>query len=377
LKALEHDVAGGRNGNRRPRVLYVVTRGDYGGVQTHLVHLLERLRGDIDMTLAVGGEGYLTARSRALGVRTIVLPELVRQISPLADSRALGKLIGLVRTLKPDVVHAHSSKAGVLGRLAAKLCGKAAVFTAHGWAFALGVPPLRRMAALSVERLAGRWADRIIAVSHANRQLAIERRVAGPEQCVVIHYGIPFMPCLSRKPASAVRIIMVGRFAPQKDHAQLLRAVAGIDASVRVMLVGDGPTRPAIEALARELGVADRVDFLGVRDDVPELLGAADIFVLATNWEGLPISIIEAMRAGLPIVASDVDGAREMVADGIAGFLVPWRDASALRSKLAVLAANPELRARIGSAARQRYEAEFTVDRMVERTRQVYDEVLV
>ena len=169
---------------------------------------------------------------------------------------------------------------------------------------------------------------------------------------------------------------MVARFEPQKDHACLLRALAGAPGKWRAVLVGDGPTHPAAEALARELGIADRVSFPGSRDDVPDVLAGAHVFSLASRWEGLPRTILEAMRAGLPVVASDVDGVGEAVADEETGFLVPAGDSAALGRRLGQLFAYPSLRKRMGDAGRRRYEESFTFERMVAETAAVYDAVL-
>jgi glycosyltransferase involved in cell wall biosynthesis len=169
---------------------------------------------------------------------------------------------------------------------------------------------------------------------------------------------------------------MVGRFEPQKDFGLLVRAIHGLHADVHVTLVGDGPTRGAAETLARHLGLEERIQFLGFRHEVARILSEAHVFVLASKWEGLPRSILEAMRAGLPVVASDVGGVGEAVVEGDTGFLVPRGSVDAVRSRLERLCEVPELRARLGAAGRARYLAHFTLEGMLRGTACVYADVL-
>ena len=280
-----------------------------------------------------------------------------------------------MKSFKPDLVHLHSSKAGLVGRVAARRAGVPAVFTAHGWGFTDGVPRRRRNVVLASEWLAARWTQKIIAVSEADRRLALRYRVARPEELVTIHNGIDDTPQRAFPAGEPPTVIMVARFVPQKDPQLLLEALSGITSPYHLLLVGDGPGRPQIEAQARALGL-DNIEFLGTRDDVPDLLARSHVFVLPTKWEGFPISILEAMRAGLPVVASDVGGVREAVGEGETGFLVPRGDAAGLRARLELLLENPDLRVRLGAEGRRRYEVRFGLGRMLEKTRAVYDDAL-
>jgi len=168
----------------------------------------------------------------------------------------------------------------------------------------------------------------------------------------------------------------VARFEPPKDFPTLLRALRMVTAPWRAILVGDGPTRPGVEELARELGLADWVEFVGWRTDVADILARAQVFVLSSRWEGLPISILEAMRAGLPVVASQVGGVGEAVIAHETGWLVPPGDAGQLSQRIEELCVDPSLRARMGVAGRRRWEDRFRVERMVEETSALYADVL-
>jgi glycosyltransferase involved in cell wall biosynthesis len=286
------------------------------------------------------------------------------------------EIAGILRRVKPDLVHLHSSKAGALGRLAARVAGVPVVFTAHGWAFADGSSWPRKLVAVPSELVAGELGDRIIAVSEADRQLALRFHIGGG-RITLVRNGIEDVPeRAAPESGDEVRLVMVARFTAQKDHATLIQAMQGVRGSWRLLLVGDGPLRGGMEAMAARLGIGDRVDFLGNRLDVPRLLADAHVFVLASRWEGLPISILEGMRAGLPIVASDVGGVAETIEQGANGFFMPSEDVEALRVPLQRLVADRALRGRQGARSRARYESEFTARRMYQETRRVYESVL-
>ena len=362
---------------RRKRILYLVTRSVHGGAQSHVLTLMTNVRAAYEVTLGAGCEGQLTDRARAEGVPVHILPHLMSPAWAAHAVNALWETKRLIRRVRPDLISTHSFKAGLAGRLAARQCGVVSIHTAHGWPFSPGVPWLRRQIALPIERKAAAWCQRIIAVSAADRLLGLRFHVARPDQLVTIQNGVPD----SRLRAVPGRtggpeIVMVGRFEQQKDFDLLLRAIHGLPADVHATLVGDGPTRGRMEALTRRLGLDGRVRFLGFRADVAEILSGAQVFVLTSRWEGLPRSVLEAMRAGLPVVASDVGGVGEAVLDGDTGFLVAPGDVETLRQRLDQLCVDPPLRERMGAAARRRYEAHFKAERMLSETVAIYREVL-
>ena len=356
------------------KILYLITRGDLGGAQVHLLDLLSRLREREDLVVGVGEDGYFADGVQVLGIPCHIVPSLIQPIAPSQDIRALVELVGLIRSVKPDLVHAHTSKAGFLGRSAAAIAGVPSVFTAHTWCFAEGTRWKWKLAGIPSEWLAARCSSAIINVSHANRDLAKRYRIAGQDRLLVIHNGIPDSPHRAKPDRPGVpTIAVVARCCPQKDQALLLRALAEIKAPARAIFVGDGPTLPNLKAEARLLGLLDRVEFLGQRLDVAELLASAHVFALPTHWEGFPLSILEAMRAGLPVVASSAGGVAEAVIEGETGFLFSCGDAGTFRARLQHLLESPALRRTMGDAGRRRYEAEFTLDGMVRKTLAVYD----
>lgn len=358
------------------KVLYVITKAEVGGAQVHVLDLMRGFRGEFELHLATGEKGYLTEAAEAIGVATHIVPDLIHETRPLRDARAVAQMANLLVRLRPNLVHAHTTKAGLVGRAAAFLRRVPSVFTAHSWAFSDGVSTAWKAMGIPTEWTAARIGDRIINVSEANRQLALRYGLGPARRLVTIHNGIPDSP-LRARPALGTPpvIVMVARFAPQKDHQLLLGAFAQLKAPALLHLVGDGPTLEFMRPVARQMGIADRVRFLGPRDDVAEQLASAHVFALASRWEGFPLSILEGMRAGLPVVASDVGGSREAVLHGETGFLVARGDVGGFRDSLERLCADAALRSQMGNRSRFRFEQQFSINRMLDNTRRLYEDI--
>jgi len=362
-------------------VVYIITRSDaIGGAHVHVRDLCLALqRAGHRATVLVGGAGPYVEELVDRGIEVHSIKNLVRAIRPGDDFLAVLELRKALARLKPDIVSTHSSKAGLLGRIASRSLGIPVLFTAHGWAFTDGIPSRSAAIYRTAERLAAPLADKIITVSEYDRALALRQGVGDERSVVTIHNGMPSLtaPVRDRRDSSTSKIVMTARFEEQKDHGTLLRALSTlVDLDWTVELVGDGPLRPQVEGMAKDFGLADRVAFLGARNDVPEILNAADIFVLISNWEGLPRSILEAMRAGLPVVASAVGGVPELVDDGRTGFLVERQNDRQVASAIRNLLLEPSLRSAMAMQGRERFEACFTFERMFARTMEQYNEVL-
>ncbi|MDY6784003.1 MAG: glycosyltransferase family 4 protein [Cyanobacteriota bacterium] len=365
--------------NPQAKILYLITRPDLGGAQTHVKDLIEGFSDNYEIHLALGWEGALTEMLKSSGVSVHLLPHLKRPLNLNSDVRAVGETVDLIRQIQPNLIHSHSSKAGIVGRIAGKLTGVPTIFTAHGWGFSSGTPKLRGTIALLAEKLGAMLAEKIICVSDSDCQLALEKGVGDRDSLVTIRYGLhdgnfPLANAALQPP----RAIMVARFSEQKDQKTLLQAIAQLQHSQIVLdLVGSGPFLETCKTLARTLRITDRVTFLGDRTDVPQLLARSQIFVLSTHYEGLPISILEAMRAGLPVVATSVNGIPEEVTNRTTGLLVPPKNADALASALDTLANSPELRQQMGTAGRQKFLQDFTLDRMLTEIEAIYEFLLV
>jgi len=364
------------------KILYLITRSDtVGGAHVHMLDLASRAKADgHTVEVLVGGDGLYVDLLRDEGLKVVSLRNLVRPIRPFLDLLAVLECWLAFRRFKPDIVHVHSTKAGLVGRVAAKLARMPVIFTVHGWAFTEGIAEHSRRFAVVLEKYASRLSDAIICVSEYDKQLALRMGVCNPSLLIRIHNGVPDVRADQhsiRLSKDVPRIICIARLDAPKDHLLLLDALAMLTHLPWVLeLIGDGPLTHVVQQKARDLGLLDRVEFSGLCNDVPVRLSRSDVFVLASGWEGLPLSILEAMRAGLPVVASNVGGVSESVTDGLTGFLVPKSNKTVLADRLMRLLNDSALRQQMGQAGRKVYEREFAFEVMYQRTQQVYKDVL-
>ncbi|HEY3050765.1 MAG TPA: glycosyltransferase family 4 protein [Gaiellaceae bacterium] len=345
----------------RPRVLLVITLAEVGGAQSYIAALLPTLAERYDVVLAAYGEGPLREAAADAGARFVSLRHLRRPIRPWRDLAGLVELTRLLRRERPQIVHASSSKAGVLGRMAAAATRvPIRFFTVHGWAFSAysGLPSLMYRVA---DRLMEPLTTVTICVSENELAAGLEAGTCSVERSVVIRNAVDVSSApRSRHDRAVPRLIAVGRLKAPKDFLTLIQAFAALpQGSFEALIVGDGPDRAAVEAEIRRLGLDGRVRLAGERDDVPALLADSDAFVLSSRSEGLPVSVLEAMAAELPVVASEVGGLRELVVDGETGILVLPGDAPALATALRRLIEDRDLRGTLGAAGRARAEALF------------------
>lgn len=365
------------------KIAFILTRMDeIGGAQIHVRDLCLYLSSlGHEPVVITGLTGRINDHLEHLGIKTIEIPDLYRSIHLVRDWRALEQIQAALSEIKPDLISTHSSKAGILGRLAAARLKVPTIFTAHGWSFTDGVPPLSAFFYRTIERLMGRFSKHIITVSQYDRNIALRAGVASPDGITAIHNGMAERPLAPRHfqsghKASLCRMIMVARFSEQKDHATLLYALSDlVDLDWELTLAGGGDNTKAID-LVRELKLENRVMFLSERTDIAELLEEHDLFCLITNWEGFPRSILEAMRAGLPVLATDVGGVREAVDPKFTGFLVKRGDVAGVGEALKILITKPALRLQYGAAGRKRFEENFTFLRMATQTTAVYENIL-
>jgi glycosyltransferase involved in cell wall biosynthesis len=349
---------------RKPRLLILITLSELGGAQTAVSLLLPGLADRFEVTLAAQGSGPLQNAAKAADVPFVELRHVRRAIHPWHDALALAELVRLCRKLRPDIVHAHSSKTGVLGRLAAWLARvPVRVFTVHGWSFA-AYGGLAGRLYLWIERLMRPLTTTVVCVAEATRTQGIAARACELARTVVIHNAVDVGSFGGRAHAGGPPCIVgVGRFAYPKDFASLIDALTLVGGDYRAALVGDGPELAEVAASVEARGLSSRIELLGARGDVAGVLGRSDIFVLSSLSEGFPVSILEAMAAGLPVVATAVGGVAEAVVDGETGLLVPAADPDALAEALDRLVADPGLQRRYGEAGRARALRFFDVPR--------------
>ena len=356
----------------------VLPRSDVvAGASVHIALLSQALmaRGH-ECTVFVGGSGPYHAYLRDHGIPFEQVRGLGRAIRPHADLRALVDLTRRIRRFEPDLVAAHTAKAGALARVTGRLLDRPVVYTPHGWPFLDGVPAGAARRYVTIERLSARLGGPVVVVSEYERVFGIAKRIGRPEDLITIRNGIPDVTAELRAAPerSPPQIIMVARFDEQKDHDTVIRALHRLtELEWSLVLVGAGPRREKIEMIVDALGLRDRVRFVGQSDDVAGHLSRSQIFVLASRWESFPLSVLEAMRAGLPAAVTDVGGAREMIRSGVSGLLVDRGDDVGLARALGDLIVDPSHRVRMGRAAREAFEAHHVQGPMIERTVALYE----
>ena len=342
-----------------------------------MLNLLSYLQQQYRFTLVCGEEGFLSAKAEEFGIETIIIKNLERQISLVTDYKGYREIRRLIKKLNPDCLHLHSSKAGLLGRLAAWREGVPTVFTAHGWAFTEGAGFLQRTYGLVAEWLLGRIPGQVITVSQYDYQLALKYRVTSPSTSWMIFNGVQGIDVeLMDRSSEVVEILNVGRMARAKNQKLLIEAASLIERDFKLVIVGTGRFREDLECLTKNLGLEGKVFFADTAEDISTWFRSANIFALSSDYEGLPLSVIEAMSAKLPIVATDVGGVGELVSEGENGFLVPRGDVNAFARKLEFLIDNVDLRQEFGENSHQKFIDKFQAEFMCSKTLKVYEKLL-
>jgi len=382
------------------RVLRVIARLNMGGPAIHVANLAAGLetRG-YHTTLVAGslarGEDSMAFLAERLGVTVVSVAELQREVSVLHDARSVLRVAELIRDERPHILHTHTAKAGAIARAAALLAGGArppvVLHTFHGHVLKGYFDAGRTAFFRQVERALARASDVLVAVSPEVRDELVELGVAPYEKFVVIRLGIPLEERLGDPtadsdyrrlygiPSEAFVVGWVGRMTGVKDTSAVVEIVRGarergVDAVL--CMVGDGPDRERLEQLAHELGIARYCYFVGYQSDVAGYYRLFDAFLLPSVNEGTPVSAIESLASGTPVVANRVGGVPDVVRDGVDGFLVEPGDTDAAAASLATLAADPELRARLGESGRARVLDRYSVERLVNDVDRLYRSLL-
>jgi glycosyltransferase involved in cell wall biosynthesis len=374
-------------------VCHIITKLELGGAQQNTLHTVAHLDPDRFRAVLVAGEpGLLDADARRLaGVEFHQIPSLVRGIRPLSDLRALLALTVFLKRLKPAIVHTHSSKAGILGRAAAWLAGVPVVIhSIHGFGFTRYQSAAVRRTLIAAECLAARITTRFFSVSEANRQLGIGLGLFPESRCAVIRSGVDVAAIrrievdttakkreLGLEPGRPV-VGMVAPMKPQKaplDFVRVAAKVAAKNPSAQFLFVGDGELRGAMETEIARLGLDKSFRLAGWRRDVPAIMRCLDVFALTSLWEGLPRVYLEALASGVPVVGTRVDGAPEIVRDGVNGYLLAPGDINGMAERVLSLLANPTLAADMGRRGAS-LPPEFDIHDMVFRQEQEYERLL-
>jgi len=369
-----------------------------GGTRRHLVDLVTHLaRDQFDVSVICSNLRDSTFDEdirdfRAMGIPVHIIP-MVREISAREDFLALRQLVRHFQAIEYDIVHAHSSKAGALARWALYFArGKRrpkVVYTPHVFPFLMRTSRPRQFVFWMVEKLSARHTDHWIAVSQADYRAALAARLCNAEQLSIIYNGVDLHRFPSSPSREAARRYLgigndrfvlgaVGRLTRQKGQVYLLRALPQLVKQIPnlcLLLIGDGEDRPFLEKLTRWLNLEKHVIFAGNQPRVEPLYPGMDIFLLASLWEGCPYTLLEAMYSRLPVVASDIEGNREIVTDGETGLLIPPASPEAIAAAVVSLHNSPEQRVRMGCAAHDLVVSSFTVERMCEQTGRLYQDI--
>lgn len=389
--------------SRPIRVLHVITRFIVGGAQEAVLYLAigQQRKPGYDVTILAGvdggAEGDLHDAAREAGIRLVLLPTMVRPIRPLLDIRAFLWMVAFMRRERFDIVHTHSSKAGILGRPAARVAGvPIVVHTLHSLVFHEYENPWKNRIYIALKRLVAPLTDSLISVSEATALGARRAGIGQPQQHVTIFTGFDIGPFAEIDRTLDVReakrragldpegpvVGKIARLSPLKGHREFLavaKRVAEIEPRTQFLLVGDGSLRNELEVQFRDAGLADRTRFAGLvpPERVPELIQAMDVVVHTSLREGLARVLPQASAVGKPVVTFALDGAPEAIEDQVSGYLVPALDTGQLADRVVELLRDPERRTAFGEAGRAYAVENFNVERMVTKIDAVYERLLL
>jgi len=369
------------------RVLYIITKLELGGAQKQLLSLAKALdKNKFSLYLFTARSGLLVGELGAIYGLTVYLSGfLERPLNPLKDFLAFLEIYRFIKHNKIDIVHVHSSKAGIIGRLAAGAVGvKVVIHTVHGWSFNDSQAYLLKKFYIFLERLCARSTSKIIVVSHHDKEKGLNKLIGKESQYEIIPYGINHAEFQGNSSelknefhisSSDLLVGTIACFKPQKapqDFIELARLVTAKSENVKFIMIGDGQMRGHIQKLISDYQLQDKVILAGWRRDIPQILSALDIFVLTSLYEGLPIAVLEAMASAKAVVATHTGGIAEVIKDGENGFLIAPKEPQELADKVFSLLNDVNLRKRLGENARLSIAGSFSVTSMVLAHQKVY-----
>lgn len=377
---------------KKIKVLHIHTLPVISGSGIHTLITIKGLnksRYEVEFACAPGGSLIEEVKKERIKFQPI--NHFVQEINIFKDFRALMELIHLLKREKYDIIHTHNSKAGFLGRLAAKIVGiPIIVHTIHGFAFHEYERPPRRILFILLERLAARFSDKLVTVSEPLKEWGLRLNIGKPNKYVTIHDGIEVEKFkvninideekkeLGIRPEEKV-IGVVAKLWGGKGHETILEAAPRVIKeipNVKFLFVGEGYLRNRLEARVRELSLSDHVIFTGFRTDIPEITATFNIALLVSLFEGMGRVLLEAMVSGKPVIAAKVGGIVDVVRDGETGILIPPRDADALAKAIITILKDKRLAQKMGEAGKRRIDERFTAKTMVERISQIYEELI-
>ncbi len=381
----------------RVKVVHLITLLEFGGAQGNTLHTVKNLNEEKFETLLWSGKGAYwdedTERNLGIHGRVRFFFSLVRPLNPFMDVIALFCLWGALLRAKPKILHTHSSKAGILGRIAGKLAGVPIIIhTFHGFGFNDQQRPWTRRFFIAVEKLTARFSTRLIFVSKSNMEEARRLRIGTPGKYQLIRSGVPLSKIVAEGkgidrptflkehgvPATARVVTTIGAFKPQKnlgDFIEMAKIISGELPDIYFFIIGDGGLRPKFERQVVDMGLKGRLFMPGWRRDATRFLAVSDIFVMTSLWEGLPRSLVEAMALGIPPVCYETDGVLDLL-EAREGTMVPRGHVNQLTELVSDLLNNKEKRRHVSSLVKGRIGMEFDIDHMVRQQEDLYASLL-
>jgi glycosyltransferase involved in cell wall biosynthesis len=369
------------------KVCYIITKLELGGAQKTALHIAENINKNIFESFVIAGKGGILDDEVEKKIKFYRIKHFIRDISPLRDLKSLFKIYSILKREKPDIVHTHSSKAGIIGRIAAKLAGiKIIIHTIHGYGFNETQKLFIKKFYIFLEKFCALFSDKLIIVTKEDIKKGLYYKIAKENKFVLIRAGIDteFYKNFIQNPnfketlgiGSNIRIIVtIGAFKPQKNLKDFIKAaflVASRFKDVMFLIVGDGQQRKELDTLIEKSKLKNKILMLGWRTDIVEILKASDIFVLTSLWEGLPCSIIEAMCCAKPVVANAVDGVKEIVVDGKNGFLVEPDNYVKTAERIVCLLSNKIELKNLGEKAYNSISQEYNINYNLKQHEELY-----
>lgn len=352
------------------KILYILTKSDLGGVSKYLLEIVNHLPSDIIPYFIMSEPGYFSDELKKLGLNDNVY--FVNMTNSILDLKthinSNLKTLNIIEKIKPDLIHCNSTTGGIVGRICGAITRIPVIFTAHGWAFTDGISKSKRNFYKLLETFLAIFTKKIICVSEYDKQLALKVMPFFKNKLVTIHNGISDIDEEYKKKefsTDKLKCVMISRFCPQKDPYTLIKAISELNnegLNIQLDLYGYGEELQKVLDLIKDCHCSN-IQYMGEISDVTPILKNYDVYALISNWEGLPIGIIEALRAGLPIIVSDVGGCSELIKNN--GYLIERKNVEDLKTKLNYLYSSLNVLPQLSSNSQLLYEKEYTADKML------------
>ena len=361
------------------KILYIVTKSDLGGVTKYLLEIVSNLPNEIVPYFIMSSQGYFSEELKKLGIKEeqIFFVPMTNSIFDIKTHiKSNLETLKIIKKIKPDLIHCNSTTGGIIGRVCGFLTRIPIIFTAHGWAFTDGISKGKQIFYKVLETLLAVFSKKIICVSEYDRQIALNVMPFFKDKLVTVHNGISDIEEEFKKKdfsKDELKIVMISRFCPQKDPYTLISAVSQLikeGCNIKLDLYGYGEELDKVLSLIKEKNI-ENICYKGEISDVTPILKDYDVYTLISNWEGLPIGIIEALRAGLPILVSDVGGNSECVKNN--GYLVKRQDVEDCKKQIKKLYEERKNLSQLGQNSRNLFEKEFTTKKVIDETFSLYE----